>query len=144
MKKIIFGIIFLLLIGICIDLYYTDSDSQEFQKYIITHINNKNESIIDLKETLPFEWEKFYIFGPYKSKEEMYNEVGFKWVTFEIMTEGYYKVVFVNKSKVVCDTDISTGTFRIEAKSYPVYSSNSKFKLQWIDDKYLVLKQVLN
>jgi len=138
MKKIIVGMVVLLLIGRCgIYLFFhdsnsqkIDSNSQKFEKYIMTNINNKSKSVIDFKTDFPFEWEKLYVFGAYTSQEEMYKKVGFKWSTSEIMTEVYYKIVFVNKEKVVCDIDISIGNFNIQSKSYPVDKDHSKFKIQ--------------
>lgn len=123
-------------------ILYNTPISNDFGDYIISNINNKNESIIDLKDELPFKWEKFYVFGPYKSKDEMYKEVGIKWNTVENMSDHLYKIVFVNNHNVVCDNDISIGDFHIKADSYPVYNNHSKFKLQYTDNKQVILKQI--
>ncbi|WFD10741.1 hypothetical protein [Tepidibacter hydrothermalis] len=144
MKKLL---LLILSIPITVIIYiflflYSSPMSNDFEDCIISNIHKKNESIIDLKDELEFEWEKFYIFAPYKSKNEMYEEVDIKWNTVENMSEQFYKVVFVNKGKVICDDDISIGDFYIEADSYPVYSNNSKFKLDYNKNNFVVFKQI--
>ncbi|MEH7380917.1 hypothetical protein V7138_10590 [Bacillus sp. JJ1533] len=78
-----------------------DKNEELLRKQVLS-IGQKVETI-NLADVTPFEWDTVYSFGPYTSKEDIYETVGYKWDNIqETMNEDMDQIVFLNDGKVVC------------------------------------------
>lgn len=160
-RKVILVIICILVIVFCyfyIGYRMIKVDGQnavEFENRIIPAI--KAGDSIDLRDMTSFQWDEFYYFHAYTPPKQMYEQTGARWTnnnTFagyllfndfekEILNDGFYALVFLYKSKVVCHYtgaedkfafDIETqegvkaedAVFRID---YKEVSDNTKYPL---------------
>lgn len=62
-------------------------------------------TIIRIQELTPFQWERFYVFGPYTPVITIDETLGFSWPVAKNtgidMNDGFSLLVFVNKKEVV-------------------------------------------
>lgn len=66
-------------------------------------VKSIDREIVQLNDVVPFEWDILYTFGPYQSKEEIEEIVGFKSADIKENTinEGMVHLLFVKDDKVV-------------------------------------------
>lgn len=66
-------------------------------------VKSIDREIVQLNDVVPFEWDTLYTFGPYQSKEEIEEIVGFKSADIKEnnINEGMVHLLFVNDNKVV-------------------------------------------
>ena len=56
-----------------------------------------------MSERTPFEWDTFYSFAPYTTREKIYETIGYEWDDIsQTVNEGMSQIVFVKDGKVVC------------------------------------------
>lgn len=63
----------------------------------------KDGSEINMGKFTPFEWDKFYVFGPYATEQHINDMLGFKWSGSGPDQDEYQLIIFVKESKVVCN-----------------------------------------
>ncbi|SET71479.1 hypothetical protein SAMN05216389_12249 [Oceanobacillus limi] len=107
MKKIKFFVLLIISLPVIIVLInILDKDvwdeNARLLKQEIVAIDESVETV-DLKNITPFEWDVVYSFDPYTPKEEIYEQVGYKWDSIsETVNEGMNQIVFMKDGKVVC------------------------------------------
>lgn len=75
------------------------------------HVDLLKEEILSMEQSVetvrlnditPFEWDVVYSFGPYTSKDTIYETVGYEWDNIsETVNEGMNQIVFLKDGKVV-------------------------------------------
>jgi hypothetical protein len=104
-------------------------------------VNTNTE--IDIKKLTDFDWDECYVFPPYYSAKQVYEEVGTEWTickTFigflmfhdienQTLNEDQYIIVFKKDSKVISSSIYSLNQLPVIFKldNYRFTSSNSKF-----------------
>ncbi len=113
MKKIIVLFFCILMLVAC------TSQQNENEKAFINNVKAlKNETEVTLNDITPFEWDTVYSFGPYTSKEEVQETIGFKANVGETVSEGMPHLVFVKDKEVVCEIIGYPSNLGIDIKSF--------------------------
>lgn len=104
---LIIGLALAILSGIYIiyKMFFGDVWSKNADKLSrkISSIDKNVNYISDLKEYIPFEWDKLYVFDENVQIDRIYEIVGYKWENInKITNKGMDQLVFVKDSKVVC------------------------------------------
>jgi hypothetical protein len=98
--KIVLSIIGIIIIYFISSFVYSYYQKISFEKELTETISNNSE--INLQEITEFEWDKFYIFGPYTPDETFTKNLGFEWSGATSIGQDEYQVlVFVKNDKVV-------------------------------------------
>jgi hypothetical protein len=111
-------------------------------KYKLKEAVNTNTAI-DIKKLTDFDWDECYVFPPYYSIEQIYEEVGTEWTickTFigflmfndienQTVNEDQYIIVFKKDSKVILSSIYSLNQLPVIFKldNHMFTSNNSKF-----------------
>ena len=102
----ILRIIIVVIIGTLITVNLFEKDRWDINAEIFVDSFNTisgNTVINDLSQWIPFEWDTFYSFAPYTSKEKIYEVIGYKWDNInETVVEGMIQIIFVKDNVVTC------------------------------------------
>ena len=68
-------------------------------------LHNSQQVLITIKDYTDFRWDRFHVFGPYTTPEEVHNSLGFSWPEYERTAvrhnDHHDLLVFVSDSRVV-------------------------------------------
>lgn len=151
-KALVFFIISVIVVIIVIYLF-SNRDKEVYEANVETLIssldlisfnNDKSIGICNLSDITAFEWDSIIFFGPYASKELIYEVVGYTWTSSIItqINEGMNQVVFIKNGEVVCHIqgypDETKLRFHAQIeKDYLIVSKkNAEFEIRLIDGIY--------
>lgn len=96
--------------------------NKDLENSISSIVEDKNNSVLDIKTLTTFDWDKAFLFTPYSSQEWIEEEIG---TNFEdpsnlSMRDDIYLLVFLQGDKVVqyVEMDRQGADFSIEEKGY--------------------------
>ena len=102
--KALFIFTFLGLLAACDSTdYFSGPVSMELRK----QIRDQKQTVIDLKEIVPFEWEELYLFSPYTPCSEICKQLGIPdseckdVISSESMDDGEMYMIFLRNGEIV-------------------------------------------
>lgn len=123
MKKIIYVVIFIAVIGLAVNLLANRASQDTNLAEKINSLLEKRETQIDLTEVTDFSWTQASVFGPYTSDEEIEEAMGIKFKGDNggiDMLDDRFLLVFANDKYAVKTVVISrgNGTYIIKDNKY--------------------------
>ena len=116
------------------------------QRSFISNISElERGSVIELGESLDFEWDHLYSFLPYTSKEVIYGSIGYRDTRIqETVSEGAIQIILVKDGKTVCNINGYPDDLGLDfdfgiIDNYVKLDTKSKFIVQK-DKKVVTLK----
>ena len=127
------------------------SQRSENKKALINNIKAlENKTEVELNNITPFEWDIVYSFGPYTTKEEVQETIGFKGNVGETVNEGMPHLVFVKDKEIVCEIigypsnlgiDINTFSSSINAEDNVVFKVKNETGFVYLSEKTVNLTE---
>ena len=128
------SIITFLLILIYINPFY------QYRNYsVMKHLENiKNEEKIEIKELIPFTFDKLYIANPYTSKEQIEKELNLKsrYIKDNNINDNYQEIIIIKDNKVISSLLVDYSIAPISSTNIIENKDNHIFKISKKDNIY--------